>query len=262
MAAGNSSDSIKILSVIIPVYNEEKTLCEIVDRVQAVDLINGIGKEIIVVDDGSTDGALELLEKHIEKTGCRNVKIFRKENGGKGSAVRVGFREARGEVCIVQDADLEYDPDDYNRILEVFCDPGKKALVVYGSRILYNRVKAGEKTGISSVGFYLGGRLISMITNLLYGTALTDEPTCYKAFRRSLLDELPFSGNGFEWEPEITARVAKKGIEIYEVPIRYFPRRISEGKKISWKDGLKAICTLVKYRFFAGDAGDVTGRTV
>ena len=231
------------LSVIIPAFNERNTILEILKRVQAVP----VEKEIIIVDDGSTDGTSEILKQVIsgkwlvgsEKQ--ENLKIILKEkNEGKGAAIREGLKKTGGDVVVIQDADLEYDPMDWLKMLKVMEE--KNAGVVYGSRILGK----GEK---SSLSFYLGGRFLSLLANLLYGTIITDEPTCYKMFRADIIKSTNLCCNGFEFCPEVTARVAKKGYRIYEVPISYKPRKMMEGKKIRWKDGVVAILTLIEQRF-------------
>jgi len=226
------------LSVIIPVFNEKSTIGEIIKKVEKVP----VEKEIIVVDDGSTDGTSNILKKVAEEKKINNkIKIILKEkNEGKGSAIREGFKYATGDVVVIQDADLEYEPSDWIKMLKVMDE--KKADVVYGSRILGR----GKK---SSLVFYLGGRILSIITNFLYRAEITDEPTCYKMFRTEIIKNLNLKCNGFEFCPEVTAKIRKKGIKIYEVPINYNPRSIKEGKKIRWKDGLFAIWTLIKYKF-------------
>jgi len=166
--------------------------------------------------------------------------ILKEKNEGKGSAIREGLKNANGDVVVIQDADMEYDPMDWLKMLKVMEEKG--AAVVYGSRI----TGKGEK---SSLSFYLGGRFLSLLTNLLYGTRITDEPTCYKMFRADVIKSMNLECRGFEFCPEATAKAAKKGYRIYEVPISYKPRKIAEGKKIRWKDGVTAIFTLFKYRF-------------
>jgi len=223
------------LSVIIPVFNEKATIGEIIKKVKKVP----VEKEITVVDDGSTDGTAEILKEISEKD--KNIKIILKEeNEGKGSAIREGLKYVNGDVVVIQDADLEYEPTDWIKMLK-FMDE-KKADVVYGSRVLGKNKK-------SSFVFYLGGRILSIITNFLYGAGITDEPTCYKMFNTEIIKSLNLKCRGFEFCPEVTAKIRKKGIKIYEVPIHYNPRSIKEGKKIRWKDGLIAIWTLIKYRF-------------
>ncbi len=246
------------LSVIIPVYNEKSTIFEILNRVRDVP----VEKEIIVVDDGSTDGTKEILKELPfpssfpllsllptgEKVRMRgsgqgggDIKIILKEkNEGKGAAIREGLKHITGGAVVIQDADLEYDPMDWLKMLKLMEE--KNASVVYGSRILGK----GEK---SSLSFYYGGRFLSLLANALYGINITDEPTCYKMFKTDVLKSVKLDCTGFEFCPEVTAKVAKKGYRIYEVPISYKPRKIKEGKKIRWKDGVVAIRTLLKQRF-------------
>jgi glycosyltransferase involved in cell wall biosynthesis len=235
------------LSVIIPVFNEKETVAEIIARVKAAD-IDGLEKEVIVVDDGSSDGTSRIL------AGIPGIRLVTLErNRGKGYAVRAGFREATGDILLIQDADLEYDPDQYARLIKPLLDGTHR--VVYGSRYISRAQKkqvntrAHNKHHNAYYLFTLGGRLVTWITNLLYGASLTDEPTCYKVFSADVVRSIDLRGNRFEWEPEITAKILKKGIRIHEVPISYNPRSISEGKKIGWIDGLQAVWTLVRYRF-------------
>ena len=224
------------LSVIIPVYNERNTIQEIIRRVRAVDL-GEIQKEIIVVDDGSTDGTSDILKLEDDST----TKVFRhKENRGKGAAVRTGLESATGDYLVVQDADLEYEPEDFRTMLAPMLK--KKAEVVYGSRF------TGEHRDML-FWHMVGNKLLSLVTNVLYNTTLSDMETCYKMFARSALDGIRVRSDHFDFEPEITAKVLKKGIRIYEVPISYAGREYSEGKKIRWTDGFSALWTLVKYRF-------------
>jgi len=226
------------LSVIIPAFNEERTIEELIKKVDAVLLANDIEKEIIVVDDGSIDNTLNILESLENKH--KLVLVKHQKNQGKGAAIRTGILKATGEFVIIQDADLEYNPNDYDKLLVPFFE--NKAEVVYGSRILSN-AKRGK------LAFYLGGRLVTLATNIIYGLKLTDEPTCYKVFKRDLLNSLNLECNGFEFCPEVTAKIARKGIGIYEVPISYNARNKSEGKKIKWQDGVIALWTLIKYKF-------------
>ena len=224
------------LSVVIPAYNEKATLEEIVRRIQATP----IEKEIIIVDDGSTDGTNNLLE-NIAKPSSNSIRIIRHEtNKGKGAAIIRGLEEVKGDLTIIQDADLEYDPNDYKTLLELF--KNDHVQVVYGSRNL-------KKNDRSSFAFYWGGRLLSWITNIIYGSNVTDEATGYKVFRTSLLKDLDLKSTGFDFCPEVTAKILRRKIKIFEVPISYNPRLWHEGKKIRWIDGLIAIWVLVKYRF-------------
>ncbi|MBD3170585.1 MAG: glycosyltransferase [candidate division Zixibacteria bacterium] len=223
-----------LLTVIIPCYNESRTLPRLLEKVISVNL----SKEIIFVDDGSTDNSMEIANSFKQK--AELITIGNENNSGKGAAVRKGIEKARGNYIIIQDADLEYDPEDYKPIIREF-EGG--ADVVYGSRIL----KKGNPRG--GFFFWLGGITISAITSILYGARITDEPTCYKAFRREVIKDIPFKGTSFDWEPEVTAKILKAGYKIREVPISYNPRSVKEGKKINWKDGIKAVWTLIKYRF-------------
>ncbi len=222
------------LSIIIPCYNEKDTILEILKRVEAVDL----EKEIIVVDDNSTDGTQELLQG----ISPRRAKVISRDGPrGKGAAIREGLKHVTGDVVVIQDADLEYDPNDYYELVRPI-EEGK-ASVVYGSRIRKHNNK------ISYLRYYWGGRLLTFITNILYKAGITDEPTGYKVFKTEALKGLDLKCMRFEFCPEVTAKLRKRGYQIYEVPISYYPRSLTAGKKIGWRDGLEAIWTLVKYRF-------------
>jgi dolichol-phosphate mannosyltransferase len=226
------------LSIIVPVFNEEATLEEIVQRVRETPL----EKEIIAVDDGSSDNSTRILEK-MEQDFAPDFKYIKHEkNRGKGAAIRTGLDIANGDLVLIQDADLEYDPKEYPQLIQPFLDDSQIE-VVYGSRILLS------DNARSSFVFYWGGRLLSGITNVLYGSQITDEPTCYKVFKTKLLKSLDLCSDGFEFCPEVTAKILRRKIPIYEVPISYRPRSLEEGKKIQWKDGLIAIWVLIKYRF-------------
>jgi glycosyltransferase involved in cell wall biosynthesis len=225
------------LSIIIPIYNEKATLDTLVGQVEAVPL-EGIEKEILLIDDGSTDGTRDLLEKYKTREGFQ--VIFHVRNGGKGRAVRTGIQHATGDVLIIQDADLEYDPAEYPVVLKPIV--AGKADVVYGSRF-----KGSGRAFLAH--HYYGNKLITMIANLLYNTNLTDIETCYKAFRREVFDGVTLRADRFDIEPEITAKIFKKKCRVYEVPISYSGRDFAEGKKITWRDGFAAIWTLIKYRF-------------
>ena len=224
------------MSVIIPVYNEESTIAEVLDRVHAVDL----DKEIIVVDDGSTDATLDLLRpkrgviKHVHES---------RVNLGKGLAVRIGLTYAVGEVVIIQDADLELDPAEYGSLLAPILRG--ETNVVYGSRF---RQPSGERPPRGRV---LANRVLTALTNVLYGTALTDMATAYKVMRTDVLRRIRLDSRGFEFEPEVTAKLARLGERIVEVAISYRPRTPAEGKKIAWTDGLRYVWCLVRYRFAA-----------
>jgi dolichol-phosphate mannosyltransferase len=229
-----------LVSIIIPAYNEEKTITEIIRSAAAVDLGAGNSVELLVIDDGSTDRTAALARDTLEVVGGKLLE--HNHNRGKGAAFRTGLAAAKGVAVIVQDADLEYDPSEIPKcVAPILAD---KADVVYGSRRL-NKANVAHSSWL----FFAGGVLVTSVFNLLYGYKLTDEPTCYKSFRRSVIDALEFSSDGFEWEPEVTARLALKGVPIMEVPISYNPRGSAEGKKITGWDGVKALWVLVRLRF-------------
>ena len=224
------------LSIVMPVYNEKTTIKEILRQVRSVDLAD-IDKEIIVVDDCSTDGTADILKLEADSS----IKVIKHEkNQGKGAAVRTGLAHATGDMIVIQDADLEYDPEDYMKLVEPVLKG--KATVVYGSRF------TGERRNML-FWHYLGNRFLSLMTNVLYNTTLSDMETCYKLFSREALEGIKIKSNKFDFEPEITAKVLRKGIRIYEVPIAYTGREMDEGKKISWKDAFPALWALTKYRF-------------
>ena len=230
------------LSIIMPAYNEEATIAEIVRKVNSVPLKKrGIDREIIIVDNRSRDSTLRIA-KQLEKKHSHIKVIRHTRSQGKGGAVKAALKHATGDVIIIQDADLEYNPDDYLKcILPILKG---KAEVVYGSRRLGSR--RNKPSGLS---YYIGGVGITWIFNFLFLTWLTDEPTCYKTFRSDIIKGIRINGDRFDWEPEVTAKMIKRGIRIKEVPIRYTPRSVEQGKKIRWKDGIEAVWTMVKYRF-------------
>ena len=223
------------LSVIIPVYNEVQNISEILKRVQATEL----PWEILIVDDGSTDGTRDILKELDGKDSIR--VILHEKNQGKGAAVRTGFSEAKGDVFLIQDADLEYDPRDYPAILK----PIEEGIadVVYGSRFL------GGPRRSTMFWHMVANKLLTLATNILYNNILTDMETGYKVFRREVLDGITIHSNSFNFEPEFTAKILKKKVRIFEVPITFNPRDYSDGKKIKIHDAFEAIWALLKYRF-------------
>jgi glycosyltransferase involved in cell wall biosynthesis len=222
------------LSVVIPVFNERDTIQEIVRRVRAVDL----NKEIIVVDDCSTDGTGERLAAFAGDPGV--VLLRHPVNRGKGAALRTGFQAARGDIAIIQDADLEYDPREYPKLIQPILDG--RADVVYGSRFA-----GGECHRVLYFWHYLGNRLLTLASNCFTGLNLTDMETCYKVFRREVIQAVAIEEDRFGFEPEITAKIAALGCRVYEVGVSYSGRRYEEGKKIGWKDGLRALWCILKY---------------
>ncbi len=230
----------RTISILIPVYNEIRFLEELIARVEAVDFC-GLEKTIILVDDGSTDGTRELLQRFQKE--ARPYQIaFHTHNQGKGAALRTAIQQASGDIVVIQDADLEYDPVDYPELIQLILDG--KADVVYGSRLT-----AGKAVRAFNVWHYFGNKLLTLATNILYNTTLTDMETCYKAFRGDVLHGITLRANRFDFEPEITAKVLKRGFKVFEAPISYNGRDFDEGKKITWRDGIVAIWTLLKYRF-------------
>lgn len=224
------------LSIVIPVYNEEKTILKVLDIVNKVD-IGKIRKEIIIVDDYSKDGTRDILRNIKDK----NIKVlFHSQNRGKGFALRTGFKYVTGDITLIQDADLEYDPNEYSKLLKPILD--KKTNVVFGTRFT-KKHKARYQV------YYIGNIVLSMITSFIYGKKITDMETCYKVMRTDLLKKIRLRSQRFDFEPEITAKLLKRKEKIIEVPIWYKCRDFKEGKKISWKDGVKAIYYLLKYRF-------------
>ncbi len=226
----------------MPAYNEQATIAKIIKKIDAVNLENiGVSRELIIVDDGSKDKTVQIVKSLQQKYPYIRF-IQHAKNKGKGGAIKTAIKNATGNILIVQDADMEYDPQDYFRcILPILKG---KAKVIYGSRKLMK-----HKKQYSKLSFFIGGLAINVFFNMLFLTRLTDEPTCYKTFRADVIKNIRINGDKFDWEPEVTAKVIKRGIRIHEVPIHYYPRSIEEGKKIKWKDGLDAILTILKYRF-------------
>jgi glycosyltransferase involved in cell wall biosynthesis len=225
------------LSVVMPVFNEVRTLEEILARVQSAPF----DKEIIVVDDYSTDGTVDVLKRIADQS--ENVRAFYHDrNRGKGAALRTGFGQVSGAIVIIQDADLEYDPREYPRMLEPILDG--RADVVYGSRFL------GGPHRVMFFWHYAGNQFLTLLSNILSNLNLTDMETCYKAFRKEVLKDLTLKSDRFGFEPEFTLKVARRKFRIYEVPISYSGRTYEEGKKINWKDGIAAIFSIIRFRFF------------
>lgn len=226
----------KKISILIPVYNEKKSLMEILKKVEDVDF--GLEKEIILIDDCSTDGTKELYKEISHKV------LYHEKNQGKGAALRTGIEAASGDIIIIQDADLEYNPQDYTKLVDLI--KTNEADVVYGSR-LANKDNSQKFLLLS----YLANQTLSFMTRVLYNTKLTDMETCYKAFRADIIKNITIDSNRFDFEPEITAKILRQNIRFRECPISYNARTNEQGKKINWKDGVQAIFTLIKYRFFA-----------
>ena len=227
------------LSVVIPVYNEAATIAQIVEMVRSVDV--GLDKEILLVDDCSRDGTRAVLEKMGKEQADLKV-LFHEVNQGKGAALRTGFAAATGDVVLIQDADLEYDPKEYPRLLQPIVEG--HADVVYGSRFL-----GGGAHRVVFYWHYLGNRLLTTLSNMTTNLNLTDMEVCYKVFKRAVIQSIPLRENRFGFEVEITAKIARRKLKIYEVPISYYGRDYSEGKKIGWKDGFSALRCIVKYMF-------------
>lgn len=228
------------LSVIMPVYNEEKTIKAVIEKVKKAKLKN-ISKEIIVVDDCSKDSTGKIL-KGINNT---SLKIFfHNKNMGKGAAIRTGLKNSTGGIILIQDADLEYSPSEYGKLLKPIIEGSAK--VVYGSRL--EAIRKNKKNMYKL--HYFGNLFLTLLTNLLYGTRITDMETGYKVFRREVIKGINLKAKRFDFEPEVTAKILKKGYKIHEVPVNFVGRKFDEGKKITWRDGVKAVYYLLKYKFF------------
>jgi glycosyltransferase involved in cell wall biosynthesis len=223
-----------LLSVVMPVFNERETIDEIIRRVLAV----RIRTQLIVVDDCSTDGTRDILSALQAELGF--TLLLQPRNQGKGAALRRGFEAVTGDLMVIQDADLEYSPEEFPQLIELICEG--RADVVYGSRFL-------GRHRVFLFSHYLGNRLLTLITNVLYNTMLSDMETCYKVMRVEVLRSMTLRSNGFGIEPELTAKIFKRGYRVYEVPITYDGRSYSEGKKIGWRDGVVALWVLLRYRF-------------
>lgn len=230
-------ESFKKISIVIPVYNEKNTIEKVIEQVEEVEI--PLEKEIILVDDCSSDGSRQVLKELQGK----NIKVFfHEKNQGKGAALRTGFSHASGDIVLIQDSDLEYNPAEYPVLLEAILDG--RADAVYGSRFL------GGPHRVLFFWHYVGNRFLTTFSNMLSNLNLTDMETCYKVIKKEILDKITLKSNRFGFEPEITIKLAKLKCRIYEVPISYSGRDYSEGKKIGWKDGLAAIFHLIRYRYF------------
>lgn len=229
-----------LLTVVMPVYNEEKTLVEIVDTV----LAEPTPKELVLVDDGSTDASRSILRQLEQRDGVR-VRMH-EQNRGKGAALRTGFEAARGDLVVIQDADLEYDPQDYRKLLQPILDG--EADVVYGSRYLVDESDPDRER--DAFVHYLGNRVLTFVSNLATGLNLTDMETCYKCFRREVLTPIRIRSRRFTVEPELTAKIARSDARVWETPIRYRGRAFADGKKIGWRDAVAAMWAIARYRFF------------
>ena len=235
----------KSLSILIPAYNEERTIGHILKRVLSVSLINDIDKEIIVIDDCSTDRTYSIVENFIREYPSVAIRLEKhSQNKGKGAAIHTGIRLASGDYLIVQDADLEYDPEEYNELLQpIFYDD---ADVVYGSRFM-----GSKPHRILFFWHTIGNRFLTFLSNMLTNLNLTDMETCYKLFRSEMIKKIPLKEQRFGFEPEVTAKIARvPNVKIYEVGISYYGRTYDEGKKINWKDGFRAIYCILKYNLF------------
>lgn len=226
------------LSIIIPMYDEKDTFEKLLSKVEDVDL-GRLRKEIIIIDDCSKDGTREMLKKYESKYRV----LYHRKNGGKGKAIRTGLKYAKGDILVIQDADLEYEPGDFKDLVQPILKNETK--VVYGSRFL-KKGNDGKAVG----GHEFGNKMLSLITSILYFRKVTDMETCYKMFRKEVLHRIGrLRATRFDFEPEMTAKIIKAGYKIKEMPIHYYPRDFSEGKKINWKDGVKALLYLLRYRF-------------
>jgi len=229
-----------LVSIITPFFNEERTLARLLERVAAAALPPGLEREFILVDDGSTDGSGQAAAAFVAQRPDAARLLTLPRNQGKGAAMRRGLAVSAGDIILIQDADLEWDPGDYERLLAPYADPAVAA--VFGSRLL------GHDARCIYHHYYLGGRLLSACTNLLFGSHITDEPTGMKSFRRSALDGITLRADGFDFDPELVARLLQAGHRIHELPVHYQPRTFREGKKVRARDGLRALWVLLRIR--------------
>jgi glycosyltransferase involved in cell wall biosynthesis len=236
----------KTLSIIIPVYNEEKTIHLILDKIKEVQLINELNKEIVMVDDSSTDNSWKRLEEYKSQNPELEISLYRHSyNQGKGAALRTGIQEAKGDLIIIQDADLEYDPFEYNELLKPITDG--YADVVYGSRFM-----GGKPHRILFFWHSIGNGILTLMSNALTNLNLTDMETCYKLFKAPVIKSIQLKENRFGFEPEVTAKISRiPAIRIYEIGISYYGRTYADGKKIGWRDGVRAIYCILKYNIWA-----------
>lgn len=236
----------KTLSIIIPVYNEEKTIHLILDKIKEVQLINELNKEIVMVDDSSTDNSWKRLEEYKSQNPELEISLYRHSyNQGKGAALRTGIQEAKGDLIIIQDADLEYDPFEYNELLKPITDG--HADVVYGSRFM-----GGKPHRILFFWHSIGNGILTLMSNALTNLNLTDMETCYKLFKAPVIKSIQLKENRFGFEPEVTAKISRiPAIRIYEIGISYYGRTYADGKKIGWRDGVRAIYCILKYNLWA-----------
>lgn len=234
--------TVKKITIIIPVYNEEKTIISVLTKIKNLKFEykdKKLEKEIIIVNDGSKDSSKNIIEEYIKKGELKNFKLINKKNEGKGSAIRKGFEFAEGDIITIQDADLEYNPEDFKKLIIPIVEGREK--VVYGSRFMEKHIPMYKL-------YFFGNKFLSFLTKALYRAKITDMETCYKVFRKDVIKSLELKSNKFDIEPEITAKILRKGINIKEIPISYSPRSIEDGKKIGWRDGLMAIYVLLKLK--------------